>query len=64
MSTQTRIVLGTISFFNALILIILGAGSVAFVNGGAAPAVAGCLWFFAGLLLRLSRRLRRGTEWN
>ena len=64
MSIQTRIVLGTLAFFNALMLIIVGAGSVAFVNGVAGPVLAGCLWFLAGLLLSLSRWLRRGTEWN
>jgi hypothetical protein len=67
MSIQTRIVLGTISFFNALILIILGAGSVAFVNGVAGPVLAGCLWFLAGLVdaatsLGLDSLERRGSE--
>ena len=64
MSVQTRIVLGTISFFNALILIVLGAGSAFFVNGAAGPVLAGCLWFLAGLLLAVSRRMRKGTGWN
>lgn len=56
--------LGTLCFFNALILIALGMGSVIFVNGAPGPILAGCLWFFAGLLIGLSRRLRNGTEWN
>ena len=64
MSVQTRIVLGTLSFFNALLLIILGFGSLFFVNGGPGPILAGCFWFFAGSLFGLARWLREGTEWR
>jgi hypothetical protein len=64
MSVHTRIVLGTLSFFNALLLVILGFGSLRFVNGGAGPVLAGCFWFFGGALFGLSRWLRNGTEWR
>jgi len=64
MSIHTRIVLGTLSFFNALILIALGAGSVFYVNRVAGPFLGGCLGFLAGVLMSLSRWLRKGTEWN
>ena len=64
MSLNTRIVLGTLSFFNAVILVILGVGSVVFVDGAAGKVLAGGLWFGAGMLFALARRLRRGTEWR
>ena len=64
MSIHARIVLGTLSFFNAVVLIVLGAGSVSYVNGVAGPVLGGCLWFLAGVLMSLSRWLRKGTEWN
>ena len=64
MSVQTRIVLGTLSLFNALLLVILGFGSLTFVNGSPGPLLAGCFWLFAGSLLGLARWLRRGTEWR
>ena len=64
MSVHTRIVLGTLCVFNALILIVLGFASLRFVDGVAGPIVAGCFWLAAGGLLGLSRRLRKGTEWG
>lgn len=64
MSVRTRIVLGTLSFFNAWLLAALGFGSLAFVNGAAGAILAGLLWFCAGALFALARRLRRATEWR
>jgi hypothetical protein len=64
MSVQTRIVLGTLSIFNAVVLLTLGMLSVFCVNGPAGPVLAGSLWFFAGALFALSRWLRNGTEWR
>jgi len=64
MSLQTRIVLATLSFFNALLLLALGFGSVAFVNGAAGTILAVGFWVFAGVLFALARRLRKGTEWR
>lgn len=64
MSVYTRIVLATLCVFNAFILTTLGAGAVFVVNGAAGPMIAGCFWLFAVALFGLSRRLRKGTEWN
>ena len=64
MSVQTRIVLGTLCVFNALILMILGVGAGFVVNGVAGPVVAGTFLCLAALLFGLARRLRKGTEWN
>jgi cytochrome c biogenesis protein CcdA len=63
-SVQTRIVLGTLCVFNAFILIVLGVGAAFVVNGAAAPIIAASFLGLAGLLLAVSRRLRKGTEWN
>ena len=59
-----RIALGTICVFNATILVVLGAAARFFVNGGAAPSLAGGFWFTAGALFALARHLRKGTEWG
>jgi hypothetical protein len=64
MSLQSRIVLGTLSFFNALLLMTVGLGSAVFVNGVAGAIIAGCLWFLAGVLFALARRLRNGSGWR
>ena len=64
MSIASRIVLGTLAFFNALIFVVLGATAMWFVNGAAGPILGGCFWLFAGMLFGLARWLRRGTEWR
>ena len=64
MSVSTRIVLATLCVFNAFTLTALGAGAVFVVNGAAGPIIASCFWLAAIVLFGLSRRLRRGTEWN
>jgi hypothetical protein len=64
MSTQTRIALGTLCVFNVLILMMLGAGVVRFVNGAAGPILASCLWLTASALIVLSRSLCNRTEWT
>ena len=64
MSVQMRIALGTLCVFNALIVVALGFAALFFVNGGAAPLLAGGFWIAAGLLFGLARHLRKGTEWN
>jgi hypothetical protein len=64
MSVRTRIILGTLSFFNAALLVAIGVGCVAFVNGVAGAILAGIFWFVAGALFALARRLRKATEWG
>ena len=64
MSVQMRIALGTLCVFNAIILVVIGGVALFFVNGRAAPLLACAFWFGAGLLLGLSRHLRKGTEWG
>jgi len=63
-SVQARLVLGTLSFFNACILVILGALAVLFVDGRAKLLVALAAWIAAIGLFRLARRLRRDVEWH
>ncbi len=63
-SLQGRIVLGALAFFNALLLLALGVGTVMFVDGVAGPILGACLWFCAGALFALSRRLRKDTGWR
>ena len=64
MSVQMRIALGTLCVFNAIILVAVGGVALFFVNGRAAPLLACACWFGAGLLLGISRHLRKGTEWG
>jgi hypothetical protein len=64
MSVQTRIVLATVSTFNAFLLGLLGLIALRFVDGVAAPAGAATLWLGALTLVAISRRLRRPVEWG
>jgi hypothetical protein len=61
---QTRIVLATLCVFNAVILALLGFGSIVFVDGAERFLLSAVLWVASALLFRLARRLRRGTEWR
>ncbi len=56
--------LGTLAFFNALLLLALGVGAAMFVDGVAAWILGAGLWFCAGALLALSHRLRKDTGWR
>ena len=64
MSVRARIVLSTLCVFNAIILTLLGTGSLVFVDGPSRYALAAAMWIAAILLLTLSHGLRRGTEWR
>jgi hypothetical protein len=64
MTVQTKIVLGALCVFNGLTLAILGCLSLFFVDGTSGPVLALALWSVATLLFVLSRRLRRGPEWE
>jgi hypothetical protein len=59
-----RIALGTLCMFNAMIVVVLGFAALFFVNGGAAPLLAGAFWLAAGFLVGVARHLRKGTEWG
>ena len=63
MSVRARLVLSTLCVFNAIILLILGTGSLVFVDGGTRYALAAAMWITAIILLSLSHGLRRGTDW-
>jgi hypothetical protein len=63
MSVRTRIVLGTLCTFNALLLVVIGAIALGFVDGRAGPVGAASFWTAAASLLLLARRLRRDSEW-
>ena len=63
LSVRARLVLSTLCVFNAGILLVLGGGSVAFVDGRTRYALAAVLWVSAVALFMVSRRLRRGTDW-
>jgi hypothetical protein len=62
-SIRTRLVLSTLCVFNAIILLLLGAGSLSFVDGRTRFALATTMWLAAIVLLALSHGLRRGTDW-
>ena len=61
---QMRIALGTLCIFNAVLVVALGFAALFFVNGAAAPLLAGACWLGAGMLFGLARHLRKGTEWG
>ena len=62
MSVRTRIVLGTLWTFNALLLVAVGVIAFLFVDGRAGPIGAVLFWMSAAALLVLARRMRR-TDW-
>ena len=55
--------LSTLCVFNAIILLILGAGSLGFVDGRDAFALAAAMWIAAIVLFTLSHGLRRESDW-
>jgi len=63
-STQTRLVLATLSVFNGVLLVAVGLVCIVFVDGVARLALAGALWAAAAALFVLARRLRDGVEWR
>jgi hypothetical protein len=63
-SVQARLVLATLSVFNGVVLVALGAGGAVFVDGVARVVVAAALWSAAAALFVLARRLRQGVEWR
>ena len=63
MSVRARLVLSTLCVFNAILLLLLGAGSLAFVDGRTRFLLAAAMWIAAIVLLTLSHGLRRGTDW-
>jgi hypothetical protein len=64
MSVQTRLVLSTLCVFNAIVIALLGALAVGWVDRPAGPIAAGALWLCSGLLIGLSRHLRAASEWR
>jgi hypothetical protein len=62
-SVRARLVLSTLCVFNAIILAILGIGSLVFVDGGTRYVLAAAMGIGAILLVALSRGLRRGADW-
>ncbi|HEY2814816.1 MAG TPA: hypothetical protein VGJ03_15225 [Acidimicrobiales bacterium] len=63
MLVRTRIILGTLCTFNAMVLLALGALSLRFVDGDAGPIGATLFWAGAISLLVIAHRLRRDTDW-
>ena len=63
MSVRARLVLSTLCVFNSIILLLLGTGSLVFVDGRSRYAVAAAMWIAAIVLVTLSHRLRRGADW-
>ncbi len=64
MSAQTRLVLATLCVFNAFSLALLGAGTLAFVDGFARVVGAALMWVAAALLAVIAHRLRNDVEWR
>ena len=60
---QGSLVLSTLCVFNTIILLLLGAGSLVFVDGRTSLHLAAALWIAAILLFTLSHGLRRGADW-
>ena len=63
MSIRARLVLSTLCVFNAILLLLLGAGSLAFVDGRPRFVLAAAMLIGATVLLTLAHGLRRGTDW-
>jgi len=62
MSVRSRIVLGTLCTFNALILCVLGGVSFRYVDGHAGSIGAVLFWTAAASLFVLARHLRAQTD--
>jgi hypothetical protein len=62
-SVRARLVLSTLGVFNAILLVVLGAGCLAFVDGRTRYALAAAMWIAAIVLATLSHGLRKGADW-
>jgi len=61
---QARLVVGTLCIANGAILVAVGALAFVYVDGTIGKVVAALLWFAAGVLWSVARRLRHADAWD
>jgi hypothetical protein len=64
MSVQARLVVGTLCVCNGVILVAVGLLAFVYVDGTSGKVAAALLWFAAGALWSIARRLHQADAWD